>query len=185
MNDSTNSDTTQKSKFDLPESLLERIDIIAHWVVLLWAIPVSFFSAILAQFVQRGGSGARILSGLAFWIGTVFATDGIWQTFFRGVPLFPWFEDTWIGWRGWLTLPVNIFFWISLVISYLIQTEEAKTLRSKTPAVAKLQYENAAQYNLSRPKSFAITHRKIPIKLSIVKKTVFLDTFFGKTLEQV
>jgi hypothetical protein len=31
----------------------------------------------------------------------------------------------------------------------------------------------------------AIAHRKIAIKLIIVKKTVFLDTFFGKTLEQL
>jgi hypothetical protein len=38
---------------------------------------------------------------------------------------------------------------------------------------------------VSRPKSSAIAHRKIPIKLIVVKKTVLLDTFFGTPLERV
>jgi hypothetical protein len=38
---------------------------------------------------------------------------------------------------------------------------------------------------VSRPKSSAIAHRKIPMKLIIVKKNVLLDTFFRKLLEQL
>ncbi|MBN3923776.1 MAG: hypothetical protein HWQ37_11630, partial [Nostoc sp. NMS4] len=34
-----------------------------------------------------------------------------------------------------------------------------------------------------RPKSFAIAHRAIPIKPTVVKKTVLLDTFFRNLLE--
>lgn len=133
---------------------MERIEIVAHWIVLLWAIPISFLAAIASQFVQRGGSGGRILGSAAFWIGTLFSADGIWQTFFQGVPIFPWFEREWIGWQGWLTLPFNLLFLISMVISYLIQTEEAKTLRSKAPAIAKQEFESAAKYDLpEKPKN--------------------------------
>jgi hypothetical protein len=148
MTESTNNSRNQDQKFHVHTTWLERVEIIAHWVVMLWAIPISFICAILGQFLQRGGSGTRILGGFAFWIGTLFSTDGIWQTFFQGVPIFPWFENNWIGWKAWLTLPFNPLFVISLVISYLIQTQEAKTLRSKSPAVAKQQFEEAAAYTL-------------------------------------
>jgi hypothetical protein len=36
---------------------------------------------------------------------------------------------------------------------------------------------------VSRPKSSAIAHRAIPIKPTVVQKTVFLDTFLGKLLD--
>jgi hypothetical protein len=48
--------------------------------------------------------------------------------------------------------------------------------------LSQLLYQAIAEreVNFSRPKSLAIADRKIPIKLIVVKKTVFLDTFFGK-----
>jgi hypothetical protein len=54
-------------------------DIIARWVVDLIAIPISFITAIFAQFAERNGAGAKILGSLAFWIGTLLSTDSIWQ----------------------------------------------------------------------------------------------------------
>jgi hypothetical protein len=129
-------------------------DIIARWVVDFFAIPISFVTAIFAQFAERNGAGAKILGSIAFWIGTLLSTDSIWQMMFQGVPLFPWFEGSWIGWTGWLTLPFNLLFWISLAISYLIQVQEAKTLRSKPPAEAKKEFEDAQQYTLpQKPKN--------------------------------
>jgi hypothetical protein len=129
-------------------------EILARWVVDLIAIPVSFIAAFLFQFLARTGSGRKVLGALGFWIGTLLSTDGIWQTFFQGVPMFPWFETQWIGWTGWLILPLNPLFWISLAISALIQTQEAKTLRGKTPTEAKTEFENAKQFTLpEKPKN--------------------------------
>lgn len=129
-------------------------EILARWVVDLIAIPVSFIAAFLFQFLDRTGSGRKVLGALGFWIGTLLSTDGIWQTFFQGVPLFPWLEANWIGWTGWLILPLNPLFWISLAISALIQTQEAKTLRGKPPSEAKKEFEDAKQYTLpEKPKN--------------------------------
>ncbi len=155
-NTSNNKETDQQNepKFHEHKSWSDWADIIARWVVDLFAIPISFVTAIFAQFAERNGAGAKILGSIAFWIGTLLSTDGIWQMMFQGPPLFPWFERNWIGWIGWLTLPFNLLFWISLAISYLIQTQEAKTLRIKPPTEAKKEFENAQQYTLpQKPKN--------------------------------
>jgi hypothetical protein len=129
-------------------------EIIALWLVDLMAIPASFLAAFFAQFLERQGSGRKILGFGGFVIGTVLSTDGIWQTFFQGVPLFPWFETEWIGWIGWLTLPFNPLFWMALAISALLQTQEALTLRSKSPSEAKKEFEDSKQYTLpEKPKN--------------------------------
>ena len=153
-NNSKDTDQPDEPKFHEQKSWSDWADIIARWVVDLFAIPISFVTAIFAQFASRNGAGAKILGSIAFWIGTLLSTDGIWQMMFQGTPLFPWFERNWIGWIGWLTLPFNLLFWISLAISYLVQTQEAKTLRSKPPAEAKKEFENAQQYTLpQKPKN--------------------------------
>jgi hypothetical protein len=153
-NNSKETDQPDEQKFHEHKSWSDWADIIARWVVDLFAIPISFVTAIFAQFAERNGAGAKILGSIAFWIGTLLSTDGIWQMMFQGTPLFPWFERNWIGWTGWLTLPFNLLFWISLAISYLIQTQEAKTLRSKPPAEAKKEFEDAQQYTLpQKPKN--------------------------------
>lgn len=125
------------------------VEIIAGWIVDIISIPLSFVSHILAQFVTPGSSGTQILGALGFFIGTLLSTDGIWQSLFQGVPLFPWFETTWIGWLGWLTLPFNPLFWISVAISALVQIMEAKTLRGKRPEQAKTEFEESKQYTLA------------------------------------
>jgi hypothetical protein len=136
------------------KSWSDSAEILARWVVDLIAIPVSFIAALLFQFLDRTGSGRKVLGALGFWIGTLLSTDGIWQTFFQGVPMFPWFEANWIGWSGWVILPFNPLFWISLAISALIQTQEAKTLRGKPPSEAKKEFEDAKQFTLpEKPKN--------------------------------
>lgn len=130
------------------------VETIARWIVDIFAIPVSFAAYVLAQFLKRGGSGTKALAGLAFMAGTVVSADGIWQTCFHGTPIFWWFESNWMGYRGWLLLPFNPIFWISVGLSAFIQVQEAKTLRSKHPAVAKQEFEAAKQYTLpEKPKN--------------------------------
>ena len=152
----TDNNTTngQGQKFHEHKTMSDRLEILAHWVVDLFALIPSFGAAIVAQFVQRGGSGTKILGALGFGIGTMLSTDSVWQTMFQGTPLFPWFERDWIGWSGWLTLPFNLIFWISVAIACLLQIMEAKTLRSKPPEVAKQEFEEARKYTLpEQPKN--------------------------------
>ncbi len=153
-NENSGTEQQENNGFHQHKSWSDWAEVIARWVVDLIAIPISLITAIFAQFAERNGAGARILGSIAFWIGTLLSTDGIWQTMFQGVPLFPWFESNWIGWVGWLTLPFNLLFWISLAISYLVQVQEAKTLRSKPPAEAKKEFDEAQQYTLpQKPKN--------------------------------
>ncbi|WP_254625662.1 hypothetical protein [Nostoc sp. TCL240-02] len=127
-------------------------EILAEWIVNIISIPFTFLSTILEQFLTPGSSGTRIIGGIGFIFGTLLSTDGIWQTMFQGTPLFPWWEENWIGWTGWLLIPFNLLFWIGFAMSALIQIMEARTLRGKRPDQAKVEFEESQQYNLpSRP----------------------------------
>lgn len=139
---------SSKQPQERQKSVGDYVEIVAQWLVDIISIPVSFVSHILAQFVTPGSSGTKILGALGFFTGTLLSTDGIWQVMFQGTPLFPWFESTWIGWFGWLTLPLNPLFWISLGISALVQIMEARTLRGKHPDQAKGEFEASTQYTL-------------------------------------
>ena len=125
------------------------VEILAQWIVDIIALPVTFITHIVAQFVTPGSSGTKILGAMGFFLGTLLSSDGIWQTLFQGVPMFVWFEKTWIGWFGWLTLPFNLFFWLSLAISALVQVMEARSLRGKRPDQARSEFEESKQYTLS------------------------------------
>lgn len=141
-------------KFHEHKSWSDRISILAHWIVDIFALPASFAAAILAQFVEPGTPGAKILGFMGFVLGTMFGADGVWQLLFQGTPLFPFFETQWIGWKGWLTLPFNLLFWISIGIGALVQIMESKTLRSKSPEKAKREFEEAQKYTLpQQPKN--------------------------------
>lgn len=137
-----------------PEKLYEhkswgdRAEILARWIVDLFSFPVSLAGAILAQFFKPGTSGARLVGGIGFGIGVLLGADGVWQLLFQGPPLFPFFEKGWIGWSGWVILPFNLMFWLSVGISALVQIMEAKTLRGKSPEEAKKEFEGSLQYKL-------------------------------------
>jgi hypothetical protein len=150
---SNNSETTDKPQQQRQNRGISfYVEILAQWIVDLIAIPVTFVTHILAQFVTPGSSGTKILGALGFFIGTLLSSDGIWQTLFNGTPMFSWFEKTWIGWVGWLTLPFNLFFWLALGISALVQVMEARSLRGKRPDQARTEFEESKQYTLgSKP----------------------------------
>ncbi|BAY95878.1 MULTISPECIES: hypothetical protein [unclassified Tolypothrix] len=131
-------------------------ELLARWIVDLVSLPVSFVAHLVAQFITPGASGTKIVGAIGFFIGTLLSTDGIWQVMFQGVPIFPWFEDTWIGWIGWLQLPFNPLFWLSFGISALVQIMEAKTLRGKDPNQAKSEFESSKQFTLGSKPSGSI-----------------------------
>ena len=125
-------------------------DLLARWVVLLIAIPVDFIGSLLSQFLKSNGAGSPILGFLALGMGTILSADSIWQTLFKGTPIFWWYEFSWIGWSGWLTLPFNLIFWISIAIAYLIIRVEAWTLRGVSPDKARSDYQNSLKYELPK-----------------------------------
>jgi hypothetical protein len=147
------SDATTTSKLPQKQSKGGSFfEILAHWIVTAISIPFVFLSSILELFLTPGSAGTRILGGIGFFFGTLLSTDGIWQTLFQGTPMFPWYEQSWIGWTGWLILPFNLLFWISFGMSALVQIMEARTLRGKHPEQAKTEFEESQQYSLpSRP----------------------------------
>lgn len=124
------------------------VEKLADWIVDIIAFPVSFVSYVLSRFLTPGSSGTRILGGIGFLTGTLLSTDGIWQTLFQGVPLFPWYESSWIGWFNWLGLTVNGFFWLSFSMSALVQVMQARSLRGKSPEMAKNELEKNKVYAL-------------------------------------
>lgn len=123
-------------------------EILARWIVTAVSVPFVFLSTILEQFLTPGTAGTKIIGGAGFFFGTLLSTDGIWQTLFQGVPMFPWYEESWIGWIGWLMIPFNLLFYIAFSMSALIQVMEARTLRGKRPDQAKSEFEEAQQYGL-------------------------------------
>ncbi|MEH1777172.1 hypothetical protein [Nostoc sp.] len=127
-------------------------EILAEWIVTAISVPFVFLSSFLEQFLTPGSSGTRIIGAIGFSLGTFLSTDSVWQTMFQGTPMFPWWEDGWIGWIGWIQLPFNLLFWVSLMISALVQVMEARTLRGKAPGQAKTEFEESQQYALpSKP----------------------------------
>ncbi|MBN3948439.1 MAG: hypothetical protein HWQ38_19075 [Nostoc sp. NMS7] len=127
-------------------------EMLAETFVTIISVPFIFLSTVLEQFLTPGASGTRIIGAIGFIFGTLLSTDGIWQTLFQGVPMFPWYEDGWISWIGWIKLPFNLFFWISFSMSALVQIMEAKTLRGKRPDQAKVEFQDSQQYELpSKP----------------------------------
>lgn len=144
---STSSQATDKQP-PRKKRLSDYVEILASWIVDIISVPVTFVSHILAQFVTPGSGGTKIIGALGFFIGSLLSTDGIWQTMFGGTPIFPWFEQSWIGFLGWLTLPFNPLFWISFGVSALVQVMEARTLRGKTPNQAQIEFEASKQYVL-------------------------------------
>lgn len=126
----------------------EWIEIMAGWLVFIVSLPFTFFSAILGQFVSRGSSGSRIIGAILFFMGVFFSADSIWQSFFNGVALFPWFESRWIGFSGWLIVWLSPVFWASVAISICIQVVESKAVRGKSPDKARAEFEALKGYTL-------------------------------------
>jgi hypothetical protein len=66
-----NSNQSEETSEYQHKSWSDSAEILARWVVDLVAIPVSFIAALLFQFLDRTGSGRKVLGALGFWIGTL------------------------------------------------------------------------------------------------------------------
>ncbi|MBD0343324.1 MAG: hypothetical protein ICV63_00515 [Coleofasciculus sp. Co-bin14] len=101
--------------------------------------PIYVIAKILDNFVRHDGTGIKILGGALLVGGVVLSSDGFFQAF-GGKPLFPWWEDTWIG-IGWLWVWTKVNFWAAVVVSLAVQWIESQAIRGKDPDEAKVSYD--------------------------------------------
>lgn len=129
-------------------SATKKADLFAAWLVDKISMPFAFAGSFLGQFYDLKGRGIPLLGFVVFMGGTLVSADGIWQVFFHGIPLFPWFEEEWVGWANWGRVIIDPVFWISFSISAIVQWVEAGTLRSKTFSKAKADLDQAMEHEL-------------------------------------
>lgn len=120
------------------------IDALMNIISLLVFIPAK----VLENFMGKNKPGTKILAALMFIIGVILSADSFYQTF-GNPPLFPFFEESWIGWE-WLTVWVTPMFWLSILVSLGVQLLESFTLRGKSPDEAKQEYEQVKHHTLPK-----------------------------------
>jgi hypothetical protein len=101
--------------------------------------PIYVIAKILDNFVRHDGTGIKILGGALLVGGVVLSSDGFFQAF-GGKPLFPFWEDTWIG-IGWFWVWTKVNFLAAVVVSLAVQWIESQAVRGKDPDEAKVAYE--------------------------------------------
>jgi hypothetical protein len=117
--------------------------IIDFGVKIVGIIPYTI-ARILENFIDHDKPGIRVLGGVLLVGGVVLGADGFFQAF-GGKALFPWWEDSWIGW-GWLWVWTKVNFWAAVVVSLAVQWIESQALRGKAPEQAKADYEQVKHH---------------------------------------
>jgi hypothetical protein len=101
--------------------------------------PIYIIAKILDNFVRHDGTGIKILGGVLLVGGVILSSDGFFQAF-GGKPLFPFWEDDWIG-MGWLWVWTKVNFLAAVVVSLAVQWIESQAIRGKDPDEAKNSYD--------------------------------------------
>ena len=148
---SNNGEKKQKYKTTKNKRFSEKpnrgvLTLIFYWMVKVLTFPIVAIGYLLEQFYGDDAPGKQALGAVAFVAGVLVGADNIWQLL-GGSALFPWFETEWLGWNGWLWLWVRPIFWVSIVISMLIQVTQGRALRGKSPEQARQDLESN-QYEL-------------------------------------
>lgn len=112
--------STDQKKQGKKRGIGEIIDFAAKTIVLVVGLPIRFMGAVVAQFVQNGGTGRAVVGGLLFLGGSLISADSVWQTVFQQPPVFGWFETNW----SWVNVPLavfNPFFYLAFLIAVGLQ----------------------------------------------------------------
>ena len=115
-------------------------------VVKVGGLPFFLIGVILDNFIDRKKPGIKVLGAAILMIGVLLSADG-WFQLFGGAALFPWFEESWLGWR-WFIAIFTFQFWAALIIALAVQWIESNAIRGKSPDEAKKTYESHLEYNL-------------------------------------
>ena len=151
--DSSNSTPTNKpvgGSSDFYEIIGKIIDIGVKVV----GTTIYVIAKIVDNFVRHDGTGIKILGGVLLVGGVVLSADGFFQAF-GGKPLFPFWEDTWIG-IGWFWVWTKVNFWAAVVVSLAVQWIESQAIRGKDPDEAKNAYEQVKHHQTPAKNKSAI-----------------------------
>ncbi len=108
---------------------------------------------ILENFVDQNKAGIKVLAAALFMVGIAMSSDSFFQAF-GGKPLFPFWEDSWIG-IGWLWVWTKVNFWAAVVVALGVMWIESQAIRGKSLGEAKLDYESIKHHTVpeKNPKS--------------------------------
>ena len=141
---------TPKERSDFYEIVGKIIDI----GVKIVGTPIYIIAKVLDNFVRHDGTGIKILGGVLLVGGVVLSSDGFFQAF-GGKPLFPFWENTWIG-IGWLWVWTKVNFFAAVVVSLAVQWIESQAIRGKDPEEAKNSYDQIKHHQTPAKNTNAI-----------------------------
>jgi hypothetical protein len=115
---------------------------------------------ILDNFVDQNKSGVKIIAALLFMTGIAMSSDSFFQAF-GGKPLFPFWEDTWVG-GSWLWIWTKVNFWAAVAVALGVMWIESQAIRGKNLSEAKLDYESIKHHTVpeKNPKSVDLVEAK-------------------------
>lgn len=141
---------TPKERSDFYDIIGRIIDMGVKVVGLIIYAP----ARILDNFVDHKKAGVKVLAAALFMLGIAMSADSFFQAF-GGKPLFPFWEDTWIG-IGWLWIWTKINFWAAVVVALAVMWIESKAIRGKKPDQAKADYDNVKHHTVPEKNKSAI-----------------------------
>jgi energy-coupling factor transporter transmembrane protein EcfT len=115
---------------------------------------------ILENFVDQNKAGIKVLAAALFMVGIAMSSDSFFQAF-GGKPLFPFWEDSWIG-IGWLWVWTKVNFWAAVVVALGVMWIESQAIRGKSLGEAKLDYDSIKHHTVpeKNPKSVDLVEAK-------------------------
>jgi hypothetical protein len=127
--------------------------IIDMGVKIVGVVPYTI-ARILDNFIDNEKGGIKVLAAFLLVGGVVMSADGFFQAF-GGKPLFPWYEQSWIG-IGWLWVWTKVNFWAAVVVSLAVQWIESQAIRGKDPDKAKSDYDQIKHHTVPEKNKGAI-----------------------------
>ncbi len=138
----SSSQTPVKERNDFYDIIGRIIDMGVKIVGLVIYVP----ARILDNFVDQNKAGVKVLAAALFMVGIAMSSDSFFQSF-GGKPLFPFWEDTWIG-IGWLWIWTKVNFWAAVVVALGVMWIESKAIRGKDLGEALRDYDSIKHHNL-------------------------------------
>src|SRR5919202_6396448 len=127
--------SNQKEGNDFYDIIGEIIDM---GVKIVGVVPYTI-ARILDNFIDNEKGGIKVLAAFLLVGGVVMSADGFFQAF-GGKPLFPWYEQSWIG-IGWMWVWTKVNFWAAVVASLAVQWIESQAIRGRDLGEAKNSYD--------------------------------------------
>ncbi|MBD2033927.1 hypothetical protein H6F76_02515 [Leptolyngbya sp. FACHB-321] len=169
-----NNEAQPKKSNDFYEIIGKIIDLGVKIVGLVIYVP----ARILDNFVDQNKAGIRVLAAALFMTGIAMSSDSFFQAF-GGKPLFPFWEDTWIG-IGWLWIWTKANFWAAFIVALGVMWIESQAIRGKSIGEAKRDYESIKHHTVpeKNPKAVDLVEaRRVDYKRAGMNERSILGLF--------